>query len=992
MPAKKAFIVFMLMVLCLLPFKDTIAAPIAIDPIVQDEPPITELSTGIAPTTFDRSELSSLSGSNVTFDPTAGGDDCYAAGEPQTLCFKSESFTTDFEYVYNNWLKFPADWTVSDVYVQGTPVCDNGSWGNFSWSFQTSPYEVNISHNRKQKPTDHCVATYCVDVTPAAGSDPTGVSWYFDGDGFESSPHNPCSDDGYTPEGQNTCDDSTKPVAAVPVCVPRVRLTPAEISSSGCRGASKTQNLTISNLTGAQSTFAITYNKDFSGEIIVPEEITLADGEMTDFDVILAPDFSNGDGEYTVTVTVSDGSYTDQSVIRHTIYTKLHEWQQIETNPIALMDNVLAGYDGKVWSITGFGSSIGVSTYDPVSDTWTLVPESAPPWGGDGYPRSGCQVGNEVFVYGDATGVYEGLWSYNMDTNTWTSETPGGTPPPQTGIWAPAWVADTSTGVCYMTGGATTPGVGDLATVYVYDTVSNTWLTELPAFTGARDFHAAFLFTRPADAHKLLCLAGGVDSTETVLDSTQCYDFSTSSWNAENADLGALPNGWWGMGYAQQEGKLWLVEGADANGSLYNQSAYYDIADNEWVLAGPLPDSPVYRTAAVSLDGVIYHVGGSTGLLSPTGLSHKRVDIYCPTCEFTKQATELVLPGQEIHYLITIDPLGEEPLYVYDNLPASVEFVPGSLSVTPDIGSYGYDPVNRKIWWSSDSTSAVGSGWTPAKESGTSINSDITRHGEEPALLTPSKSVDYAINSILWDQPLGSVSTAAYLSQEYTDIPSNSTFLADDFVATSPWIIDTIFVPGNGWNGFTTLVNASALNFMIYADNGGVPAGYPTGGGQPPVWVYSLSPGDPQITITNGASGKPSNTQLALDVPINLPAGHYWLIFYPTMDFSTGGQYGRQRADTMNFNTARFINPGDSFFCGAEWQSWMCMWGFETDLTFRIEGIKVPSLQIEFDAIVNAPPNQIITNNAFLEFGSHLLQASDDTFTGFGINLPMIFK
>ncbi len=816
MPVKKAFIVLMLMVLCLLPFKDTIAAPIAMNPIVQDEPPVTELSTGIAPTTFDRSELSSLSGSNVIFDPTAGGDECYAAGVPQTFCFKSESFTTDFEYVYNNWLKFPADWTVSDVYVQGTPVCDNGSWGGFSWSFQTSPYEVNISHNRNQKTTDHCVATYCVDVTPAAGSDPAGVSWYFDGDGFESSPHNPCSDDGYTPEGQNACDESTKPVAAVPVCGPQVRLTPAEVSSSGCRGASKTQNLTISNLTGAQSTFAITYDKDFSGEIIGPEEITLADGETTDFDVILAPDFSNGDGEYTVTVTVSDGSHTDQSVIRHTIYTELHKWQQIETNPNALMDNVLAGYDGKVWSITGLGSSTGVSTYDPVSDTWTLVPESAPPWGGYGYPRSGCQIGNEVFVYGDATGVYAGLWSYNMDTNTWTSETPGGTPPPQTGIWAPSWVADASTGVCYMTGGATAPGSGDLATVYVYDTVSNTWQTELPAFTGARDFHAAFLFTRPADAHKLLCLAGGVDSTDAVLDSTQCYDFSTSGWNAENADLGALPTRWWGMGYAQREGELWLVEGADAAGNLYNQSAYYDIAGNEWVLAGPLPDRPVYRTAAVSLDGVIYHVGGSTGGFYPTGLSHKRVDIYCPTCEFTKQATELALTGQEIHYVITIDPLGEEPAYVYDNLPESVEFVPGSLSVTPDIGSYGYDPVNRKIWWSSDSTSAVGSGWTPAKESGASI--------------------------------------------------------------------------------------------------------------------------------------------------------------------------------TTNPNIAQFINPGCGNGYGPDWQALTVSGIDQTDMAFCIEGIKVLSLQIEFDAIVTALPNQIITNNAFLEIGPHLLKASDDTFIGLGIFLPMIFK
>ena len=57
--------------------------------------------------------------------------------------------------------------------------------------------------------------------------------------------------------------------------------------------------------------------------------------------------------------------------------------------------------------------------------------------------------------------------------------------------------------------------------------------------------------------------------------------------------------------------------------------AHYDIAGNEWVLVGPLPDSPVYRTAAVSLDGVIYHVGGYTGGFYSTGLSHKLFDIDC---------------------------------------------------------------------------------------------------------------------------------------------------------------------------------------------------------------------------------------------------------------------------------------------------------------------------------------------------------------------------
>jgi len=90
--------------------------------------------------------------------------------------------------------------------------------GTFSWSFQTSPYEVNISHSRYQAYTDHCVAYYCFDVVAGTGSPDALESWYWDGDGYNYAPHNPCSSDGYTPSGQNPCDDSTLPQASVPPC------------------------------------------------------------------------------------------------------------------------------------------------------------------------------------------------------------------------------------------------------------------------------------------------------------------------------------------------------------------------------------------------------------------------------------------------------------------------------------------------------------------------------------------------------------------------------------------------------------------------------------------------------------------------------------------------------------------------------------------------------------------------------------------------------
>ena len=190
---------------------------------------------------------------------------------------------------------------------------------------------------------------------------------------------------------------------------------------------------------------------------------------------------------------------------------------------------------------------------------------------------------------------------------------------------------------------------------------------------------------------------------------------------------------------------------------------------------------------------------------------------------------------------------------------------------------------------------------------------------------------------VLWNQPLSTVNVAAYVDQEFPDSPSYSSFLADDFSNLSTWQISTIFVPGDGWNGFSSLLNATALTWQIYADNGGVPAGHPGGGA--PYWSLTLLPTDSRVTLGYGTPGGfLSNTTLNLSSPISLPAGHWWLVFYPTMLFSSDGQYGRQPADTTNLGIGEFINPGGGFGYGTNWQAWTVVGPTQHDIAFRLEG------------------------------------------------------
>jgi hypothetical protein len=187
-----------------------------------------------------------------------------------------------------------------------------------------------------------------------------------------------------------------------------------------------------------------------------------------------------------------------------------------------------------------------------------------------------------------------------------------------------------------MTGGATTPGGGNLATVYVYNPVSNEWLAPLSNFTTPRDFHAAFIVTKPSTSSKMLCVAGGLDAASTVFSSTQCYDFGAGSWNAESADIGTLPFGWWGMGYAQKrhagnEQQLWLTAGSDAGFSVIGQTYNFSFDTGVWSDGGALPSGAVYRNSAVVLNNDIYKLGGASGGFTSVGwIDHH---LQCKGCE-----------------------------------------------------------------------------------------------------------------------------------------------------------------------------------------------------------------------------------------------------------------------------------------------------------------------------------------------------------------------
>jgi N-acetylneuraminic acid mutarotase len=418
---------------------------------------------------------------------------------------------------------------------------------------------------------------------------------------------------------------------------PNVKLTPAALTAAVCNTASQQHRLLATNHTGAAGNFALSYSAPAGIAVQGPGTIALGVDASQPVSVTVTPNLCPAPATaVSVTVSITGNGYGATSVILQEV-AEGESWQQAPVEPDdGRMDNVLAAYSGALWSITGYdsiGDNATVRSFNPATGVWTSIADSAPPFGVN-YARSGCQHGDKVYVYGDTTTEgFTGLWSYNMAANTWQQETPDGAAPPA-GIWAPAWAKDAETSRCYLTGGASSSGGGDLTSVFVYDPAANAWLTPLPGFTTPRDFHAAFVWRKPEVNQKYLCVAGGTTAGLGATDSTQCYDFATGAWNAENADLPALPGGWFGMGYAMRTRnnapQLWLIGGSLDQG-IDGRAYFYDAGLGAWLYGGMLATDPVYRTSAVTLDNDIYQVGGSVSGFSNTGNANKLVDCpYCP--------------------------------------------------------------------------------------------------------------------------------------------------------------------------------------------------------------------------------------------------------------------------------------------------------------------------------------------------------------------------
>ncbi len=137
-------------------------------------------------------------------------------------------------------------------------------------------------------------------------------------------------------------------------------------------------------------------------------------------------------------------------------------------------------------------------------------------------------------------------------------------------------------------------------------------------------------------------------------------------------------------------------------------------------------------------------------------------------------------------------------------------------------------------------------------------------------------------SGMLWNQPR--VGTSGRLNN-YSNADNTGIYQSSAFDLFHDAAIETIFMEGFALG--TTLANATGLNWYIYEDVAGSPAGNPEDGQNLHIWSYTAGITDPGVSITDD--------NMALDLvaagvpPVTLSPGTYWLLAYPDLPAVTLG-------------------------------------------------------------------------------------------------------
>lgn len=172
------------------------------------------------------------------------------------------------------------------------------------------------------------------------------------------------------------------------------------------------------------------------------------------------------------------------------------------------------------------------------------------------------------------------------------------------------------------------------------------------------------------------------------------------------------------------------------------------------------------------------------------------------------------------------------------------------------------------------------------------------------------------------DQPRGG--TSGIVSDYFIPLAGGA-YSADDFTLSSDTELSRIAVPGFWNNG--SLASARDLNWQIYADAGGRPAGQPEDDVEP-VWEHTAAPTAAGVDITDNSMNL--DVVAATQETVSLAAGTYWLVAYPSISTTGAARWNWTQGAGGSGAGAMLSDPNGLFGLDAQWRALQGLVGWDT--------------------------------------------------------------
>ncbi len=381
-----------------------------------------------------------------------------------------------------------------------------------------------------------------------------------------------------------------------------------------------------------------------------------------------------------------------------------HTWSEAASLPKAYASMAVAAANGKLYAFGGIDEFYTITNqtyeYDPASNTWR---EKAPMPGGSRYGAAATAWGNKLYVVGGWPDS-DLLEIYDPATNTWSTG-----PALQQGRHSFGLTAAPD-GYLYAAGGA----VGYLGegSAERYNVANNLWEPLSSLYDSAR-FGSAAAYV----SGRVYAIGGAsvLQSTESLtVNSAFCLSEQTTAQNAVGigtpityqvtlrADPEPRPNASYVHPLPAKTGFGGFI--SNAIGAVYNAAAQ----QVEWRGALAANGAPLTFSYTLNSDPTTLVdrelITSTAQFDNGAGLVFTRTTVTLMLVADLSKSTKIVdrpaaLAGDPLNYTIQIQGanfVGGD-VSVRDPLPATVEYVPGTLTYSD--GSGTYDPASHSILW-----------------------------------------------------------------------------------------------------------------------------------------------------------------------------------------------------------------------------------------------------------------------------------------------------